>query len=97
MREGDRFESDILHQQKKLLFSEAFFHLETMQYIVYILYSIKKDKYYIGQTQNTETRLMEHNAKNNLGANDWQIKYTEIFETRTQAVRRESEIKKIPN
>ena len=65
-----------------------------MQYFVYILYSINKDKYYIGQTENTEKRLVEHNLVKNLGANDWQIKYVETYDTRSEAVKREKEIKK---
>jgi putative endonuclease len=65
-----------------------------MQYFVYIIYSINKDKYYIGQTQHIENRLSVHNSNCNLGTNDWQIKYIECYETRAEAVRRECEIKK---
>jgi putative endonuclease len=93
VREGDRFESDILHK-KTVSELRSFFHLATMQYFVYIIYSINKDKYYIGQTQHVENRLSEHNINYNLGTNDWQIKYIECFETRAEAVRREREIKK---
>jgi putative endonuclease len=31
-------------------------------YTVYILYSSTTQKYYVGQTQNLENRLIEHNA-----------------------------------
>jgi putative endonuclease len=62
-------------------------------YFVYILYSSNIDKYYVGQTENLERRLSEHNSKRNLGASDWKIKYVENFENRSDAVKRESEIK----
>jgi len=64
-----------------------------MAFFVYIIYSVEKDKYYIGQTENVEKRLLEHNLRKNLGTNDWQIKYTESFETRSDALKREVEIK----
>ncbi len=62
-------------------------------YFVYILYSSIIDKYYVGQTENLERRLSEHNSKKNLGASDWQMKYFEPFENRSDAIRREYEIK----
>ena len=64
-----------------------------MMYYVYILYSKEKDRYYIGQTENVEKRLNEHRVRKNLGATDWEVKYTESFETRSDAVLRETEIK----
>ncbi|MFW6249215.1 MAG: GIY-YIG nuclease family protein [Bacteroidota bacterium] len=33
-----------------------------MAFIVYILYSKSKDKYYIGQTNDLERRFHEHNS-----------------------------------
>ena len=60
---------------------------------VYILYSAKKDKYYVGQTEDLERRLVEHNLRKNLGASDWELKYYESFETRSDAMKREFEIK----
>ncbi len=65
-----------------------------MAYWVYIIYSKSIDKYYVGQTEDTVKRLGEHQLKKNLGATDWVIKYVEEFETRSQAVKRESEIKR---
>ena len=64
-----------------------------MLYTVYILYSAEKDRYYIGQTEDVNRLLNEHIVRKNLGACNWQIVYIEIFETRAEAVRRESEIK----
>ena len=63
-------------------------------FFVYIIYSADKDKYYIGQSENLEKRLAEHILRKNLGAKDWQIKYFETFETRSDAVKRELEIKR---
>jgi putative endonuclease len=62
-------------------------------YFVYILYSQSSDKYYIRQTEDVDKRIAEHRMRNNLGANDWILKPQEIFETRTEAVNREKEIK----
>ncbi|MCG9881800.1 MAG: GIY-YIG nuclease family protein [Bacteroidia bacterium] len=62
-------------------------------YKVYVLYSVIKDKYYVGQTEDLPKRLNEHNIRRNLGTADWLIVYSESYETRTDAVRREREIK----
>ncbi|WP_373398424.1 GIY-YIG nuclease family protein [Algoriphagus halophilus] len=34
----------------------------TAFFFVYILYSDSKDRYYIGQTENLEERLFQHNS-----------------------------------
>ncbi len=65
-----------------------------MQYFVYIIYSFKKDKYYVGQTENIERRVAEHNIRKNLGADDWVLRYKEVFENRSEAMKRETEIKR---
>ena len=62
-------------------------------FYVYIIYSQSKDKYYIGQTSDLKNRLETHCVRKNLGANDWILKYSETFETRSEAVKRELEIK----
>ncbi len=62
-------------------------------FYVYILFSPIKDKYYIGQTQDIQERIKTHNLRKNLGANDWQLKYFEEFESRSEAMARETEIK----
>jgi putative endonuclease len=64
-----------------------------MLYTVYIIYSKTKDRYYIGQTENVEKRLEEHIVRKNLGAEDWILVYTESYNTRRGAVKREAEIK----
>ena len=67
-----------------------------MEYYVYILYSQSKDKYYTGYSANPEERVAEHN----LGATPstrpgrpWLLAYTEEFDNKSAAIRREREIK----
>ena len=67
-----------------------------MTFYVYILYSSGLDQYYIGHTENLEDRIFGHTnsgSKSTKKANDWIIKYTEEFESRITATRRELEIK----
>lgn len=68
-----------------------------MQYLVYIIYSQRIDKYYVGYTsQNIGERIRKHNS-NHKGftgkANDWILVYQELFEYKTQALGREKQIK----
>jgi putative endonuclease len=76
----------------------AFFY-EPMFY-VYILQSESTGRFYIGHTNNLDRRLAEHNdpaSKNSLTtkrfAGPWQLEYTEQFETRSEAMAREKQIK----
>lgn len=69
-----------------------------MKYYVYIIYSQLKNRYYTGHTINPEERLIEHN----LGATHstrpgrpWMLVYTETFNDKTAAIKRENEIKKM--
>ena len=67
-----------------------------MNYFIYILQSLKDGRYYIGSTQDISSRLERHNegrSKATKTRGPWQVVYTEEFETRAEAVRRESEIK----
>ena len=69
-----------------------------MSFYVYILYSVRLNKYYIGSCEDVSIRLDEqHNAGRVISTKSgmpWILKYTEIFETRSAAVKREMEIKK---
>jgi len=63
----------------------------------YILYSQKRDRYYIGSTgDDLEERLRRHNA-NHKGftgsANDWVYYHLEEYSSKGEAVKREKEIK----
>ena len=66
-------------------------------FFVYILYSKKLDRYYVGYTADLEKRLLEHNtgiSTYTSKANDWILKYQESFPTRADAHRQELAIKK---
>ncbi len=65
-------------------------------YVVYILYSKAIDQYYVGQTQNLDERLLQHisfRSKSTKKANDWVLVHKEVFESRSEAMHREKEIK----
>jgi len=63
---------------------------------VYILKSAKSGKYYIGHTHDLDARLFRHNngqvksTKSNL---PWEVIYVEKYSTKSEAYRREFEIK----
>ncbi|MEH6538047.1 MAG: GIY-YIG nuclease family protein [Psychroserpens sp.] len=68
-----------------------------MTCLTYILFSKSINHYYVGYTcSDLQERLRKHNT-NHKGftgrANDWQIVYTESFESKTEAYGREREIK----
>jgi putative endonuclease len=80
-----------------------FFILSTMgTFTVYILYSESADKYYIGHTADLKSRLLQHNdafvdthaTKFTLKNGPWKLVYSEDgFATRSEAMKREREIK----
>ncbi len=69
-----------------------------MNYHTYILFSKKLNKYYIGSTgDNLDERLRRHNS-NHQGftgkTDDWEIAYNENYQTKSEAIKREKELKK---
>ena len=64
----------------------------------YILYSVVLDKYYIGFTgDDLQERLRRHNTDHKGftgGIGDWKVAYTEHFNSKEEAYRREREVKK---
>jgi putative endonuclease len=67
-----------------------------MFYNVYILYSAKLNKYYVGYTENISIRLKQHNegiSTFTSKATDWELVYLENFNSRADAHKRELEIK----
>jgi putative endonuclease len=67
-----------------------------MAYYVYILHSEKDGSYYIGHTADLDERIQRHN----LGKSSytkakvpWKLVYREVFTTRSEATKREKEIK----
>lgn len=69
--------------------------LKTMFY-TYVLKSLKYPKFYTGYTDNLEKRLQSHNAGKNTYTKryiPWSLVYSESFETKEEAIRREKYFK----
>ena len=67
------------------------------EWFTYILYSGKIDRYYIGSTYDIKWRLERHNmgwGKFTKYGIPWELVYSEQFETKAEALKREREIKK---
>ncbi|MEI6019852.1 MAG: GIY-YIG nuclease family protein [Bacteroidota bacterium] len=66
-------------------------------FYIYILYSVSVNKYYVGSTgESLEERLRRHNSNHKGftgGIGDWELKYTEVFIIKSEAIKREKEIK----
>jgi predicted GIY-YIG superfamily endonuclease len=56
-----------------------------MTFTVYMLYSAEKDRFYIGQTKDINERTLQHNIRKNLGGSERVLKYSETFNTRSEA------------
>ena len=69
-----------------------------MKHYTYIIYSAKIDSYYVGSTKlAVSKRIYKHNIKHKgfTGrTNDWELVFSEVFESISQARSRESQIKK---
>ena len=66
-------------------------------YFVYIIYSGKIDRYYIGFTQDIEARIKKHNSNHDEYTGkkgNWELKYQEEFTTKEGAYASERQIKK---
>lgn len=66
-------------------------------FTVYILKSNKSGRYYTGHTKDIEQRLVRHNGgrvKSTRYGIPWKIIYTEMLMTKSEAAKREVEIKK---
>jgi len=69
-----------------------------MSFYVYILQSEADNSLYIGQTANVDERLKRHNqgrATYTKVKKPWKLLYSESFESRASAVRREAELKSL--
>ena len=67
-----------------------------MDFVVYILFSATKNRFYIGFTSNLEERIIRHNQKSKGftgNVNDWKVVYIEKYETKELAQQRELQIK----
>ena len=66
-------------------------------YYLYILQSMKDNTFYVGSTSNLEDRLNRHNtgrSKSTRSKLPWMLVYTESFKNKSDAYKRELEIKK---
>ena len=64
----------------------------------YIIYSKQINKYYVGSTENIDLRIERHNlgtTRFTSQANDWVLAYYETFNSKSEAIKREYEIKRI--
>ena len=67
-----------------------------MGFTGYILRSDKNGKYYVGQTEDLESRLKEHNngeEKSTKPWRPWKLMYEKLFATRSEAVQWERMVK----
>jgi putative endonuclease len=65
-------------------------------FYVYVLRSQKTEKFYIGQTQDISNRVLEHNNGKTISTRSgrpWVLVHTEVFATRSDAIKRERELK----
>ena len=65
-------------------------------YILYILYSEKLDRYYVGYTNDFQRRISEHNrvkGKYTDGGIPWILVYSESYDIKKSAMEREKFIK----
>ena len=68
-----------------------------MEAYLYILYSEKLNKFYVGSTPDIDRRVTEHNRgkeKFTKTGQPWELKYMEVFTELIDARRREQFIKK---
>ncbi|OYT11851.1 MAG: hypothetical protein B6I18_02655 [Bacteroidetes bacterium 4572_112] len=67
-------------------------------YWVYILYSKKIDKFYIGSTSNIQNRVEFHNSDYNKiwsrRGKPWELVFSHTFDTNTEALKAEKHIKR---
>ncbi len=65
-------------------------------YLVYVLQSLVNFRYYVGQTNNLDRRLLEHNSgfsKYTSFSRPFKLVYSEKFYTRQDALAREKQLK----
>ncbi len=66
-------------------------------FTVYVLFSNKYDKIYVGYTSNLEQRFLSHNELSKKGwtvrFRPWKVIYTEEYNTKVEAMKREKQLK----
>lgn len=68
-----------------------------IMYTVYVLYSFKYNKIYVGYTNDLANRFSSHNELSNKGwtikYRPWVIAYKEVFKEKPEAIKREKQLK----
>jgi putative endonuclease len=68
-----------------------------MKHCIYIIQSEKDQSYYVGYSSDVNSRLTKHNSANSgytSTKKPWVLVYTEEFDSKTEALRREKQIKR---
>ncbi len=68
-----------------------------ISYFVYILYSTSINKFYCGQTNNLENRIVRHNSGQSKWTTKgipWELVWSRSFDSRSESVKQERIIKK---
>jgi putative endonuclease len=71
-----------------------------MSHFLYILYSDSRNRYYIGQTDNVESRLQYHNSGYVLSTKygrPWKLVFSKSFADRSSAMKEETRLKNAKN
>ncbi|MDA3955007.1 MAG: GIY-YIG nuclease family protein [Bacteroidales bacterium] len=67
-------------------------------YFIYIIYSHRRDRYYVGYTSDIISRIAKHNSAATISTKSgipWELVYSEQYVTKTEALKREKAIKKM--
>jgi putative endonuclease len=68
-----------------------------LPYYVYVLQSLQDQSFYIGQCDDLDKRMSKHfdgMSKYTASKRPWRLKYFEVLEARTDAIKRENALKK---
>lgn len=66
-------------------------------FLVYIIYSVTLDRFYVGYTCDLKRRMVEHNTCQSVftaASNDWELRWSRQFMNRQEAIQKEKKIKK---
>jgi putative endonuclease len=67
-----------------------------MKYFVYVLQSEKDGSFYIGHTRDLRERICRHNQSRSIYTKSklpWELVYQEVFDSKSEAMKREHELK----
>ena len=90
LREGHRFESVMLHTiTLNSQLDWGFIVISQAMYYTYIIYSSVLERYYIGQCENIDIRIMDHNNSRSTytkKGKPWVLRWSKAFPTRAEAI-----------